>query len=1139
MMPAYYEIGARTNFSFLEGASKAEEMIIQAAALKLSGIGIADRNSVAGVVRAHAQAKVILKKYERKEAGLLTKEELEQPVFDPIAFQPGARLVFCDQTPDILAFPENRKGWGNLCRLLSAGNLRAEKGDCLLYENDLLEWGHEMMLAVIAPTSIIGHKEEEDRFVDCLSNWSRLFRNKLYLALTPAYDGRDRYLFAFFATLAARAHVPLLATNQALYHHTDRRPLADVVTSIREHVPIAQAGFLLASNGERHLKDGREMIRLFRDYPQAIDNTGRFFERLKFSLDELSHNYPPESDPGETPQETLEKLTWAGARKRFAGKVPDEIREKLVYELNLIAEKNYASYFLTVYRIVQHARYKEKILCQGRGSAANSTVCYCLEVTEVAPDKHSLLFDRFISRDRDEPPDIDVDFEHERREDVIKYIYKRYSKEHAGLTAAVTSYRTRSAGREVAKAFGLSEDVQSAIGSLVWGWSDDKLSEREAGAAGLDMTDRTTRNVLNYASELLEFPRHLTQHVGGFVITRDRLDEIVPIMHTAMPDRYMIEWDKDDLDNLKILKVDVLALGMLTCLRRALSLLESHYGVRKSLSNFGNTTHSDQGPVYDMICRADTVGTFQIESRAQMSMLPRLQPREFYDLVIEVAIVRPGPIQGDMVHPYLKRREDRRKNIPIKYPSPILEGVLKRTLGVPLFQEQAMEIAIKAAGFQPAEADQLRRAMATFKRTGTIKDFKTKFINGMVKNHYPSDFAEQCFRQIQGFGEYGFPESHAASFALLVYASSWIKAYYPDVFCAALLNSQPMGFYAPSQLVRDAREHGVQILPVDINASDWNCLLEEASFHPDNIHPRHASMRGVIRTTKGVRLGLRQVKGLSEPDMNRLVENRGQGYRSIRDLWMRARLDKGQIERLADADAFGSIGLSRRQALWAVRGLDEKKPDDRLPLFEGIGADELRPEPKSKLPIMAPGEEVVEDYRYLSLSLKAHPTTFLREEFWKMGVTRNVDLEKIKTGRRVTIAGLVLVRQRPGSAKGVVFITLEDETGVANAIVWRKIFDQYRAVVMGARLVKIHGKLQNANGVIHTVVEHIEDMTPMLGLLQREARRFAASPRADEALQPTFDQRQKKKSRLMINHEDDREDLTDTVRIMPKGRNFH
>ncbi|MFT4184535.1 MAG: error-prone DNA polymerase [Rhizobium sp.] len=1146
----FFEIGARTNFSFLEGAAHPEEMVIQAARLKLSGLGIADRNSVAGVVKAHAHTKLLQAEYdrtlednrERREKG-----EPERALLKPVPFQPGARLVFADDTPDILAFPQNRRGWAHLCRLLSAGNLRGEKGICILTESDLTEWGDEMMLALVPDAASVETPEGQARLEQCLARLWMRFGRKLHMVLSPAYDGQDRAVFAILSILALRNGVRLIASNQPLYHATERKPLADIVTSIREHVPIAEAGFRLAANAERFLKDGAEMARLFRDYPKAIANTQKFLSRLSFSLDELKHNYPDESTDGESVSETLERLTWEGAKRRYPDKIPAKVSMQIEHELKLIRERQYEPYFLTVHRIMEFAR-NANILCQGRGSAANSTVCYCLGITEVNPEITTLLFERFISTEREEPPDIDVDFEHEKREEVIQFIYKHYKIEHAGLTAAVTSYRARSAGREVAKAFGLSEDVQSALASGVWGWSTEELSEREAKLAGLDLKDKTTRRVLSYATTLMGFPRHLTQHVGGFVITRDRLDEVVPIMKTAMDDRYMIEWNKDDLDNLNILKIDVLALGMLTCLAKAFDLLRLHYDVKKQLADLGSGEYPDGIPVYDMICRADTIGVFQIESRAQMSMLPRLKPRKFYDLVIEVAIVRPGPIQGNMVHPYLKRRDDVLHNRPIDYHRPELRAVLERTLGVPLFQEQAMQIAITAAGFSAAKADRLRRSMATFKRTGKVDEFKQDMVSGMVANGYPPDFAERCFSQIEGFGEYGFPESHAASFALLVYASSWLKTYYPDVFCAAILNAQPMGFYAPAQLVRDAREHGVEVRPVDVNRSGWDCLLEDARFDRDAIEPRHASMRDHIRTRCAVRLGFRQVKGLSDKEMGLFVARRGGGYRSVRDLWLRSGLAKAQIERLADADAFGSIGLSRREALWAVRALDAGSAAEKLPLFDLGDHAELQLEPAVSLPEMLPGEQVIEDYRYLSLSLKAHPVSFLRADFARQGIVRSRDLPGVANGRMVTIAGLVLVRQRPGSAKGVIFMTLEDETGVANAIVWPKMFEKYRAIVMGARLVKIRGRLQSESGVIHVVVDYIEDMTPALGILQRDARRFGVSDRADEALRPTMDVRQRRHAGGPGHPDhgqdgelatDGRKDVAETAKVMPRGRNFH
>ncbi len=1136
---SFFEIGAKTNFSFLEGAARPEEMVLSASVLGLSGLGIADRNSVAGVVRAYNQVKEMAALFERqKEKG---KDDGEDEAVEPCQFHPGARLVFADGTPDVLAYPQNRKGWANLCRLLSAGNLRTEKGSCILEEWDLLEWCHEMMLVVVPDFS----RAEDNAYLANLNErlglYRERFRKTIYLALSPTYDGRDPFVFGVFAQIARQNRVPLIATNLPIFSLHYRRSLADVVTAIRHHVTIQEAGFRLAPNGDRHLKPASEMARLFHAYPDAVKNTAIFFGKLSFSLRELEHNYPDESVTGETVSETLERLTWEGAERRFPEGVRSDVSKQIRYELDLIKEMEYEPYFLTVRHIVWHARHELKILCQGRGSAANSTVCFCLGITDVNPTHTTLLFERFISTERNEPPDIDVDFEHERREEVIQYIYSHYGYRHAGLTAAVTSYRTRMAGREVAKAFGLSEDVQAALSSTVWGWSEDGLSERDAKVAGLDISDALTKKVIEHARELMGFPRNLTQHVGGFLITRDRLDEVVPIMKTAMPGRYMIEWDKDDLDTLKLLKIDVLALGMLTCLKKAFGLLQHHYGREETLSGL---LQKDKDPnVYSMICRADTIGVFQIESRAQMSMLPRLRPEEFYDLVVEVAIVRPGPIQGNMVHPYLKRREDRRQGRPIEYPNPELENVLKRTLGVPLFQEQAMQIAITAAGFTAAKADKLRRSMATFKRSGRVKEFERDFINGMREKNYSEDFAKQCFSQIEGFAEYGFPESHAASFALLVYASCWIKTYYPDVFCAALLNSQPMGFYAPAQLIRDAREHGVSVLPVDINRSEWDCLLEELSFDPGRIDRRHESMRGVIKTRYGIRLGFRQVKGLKEEDIrDKLTANRSEGYQSVHDLWFRSGLDKASLERLADADGFNSIGLSRRQALWAVRGLDVKNALNRAPLFELAERTDLRPEPHAQLPLMLPGEEVIEDYRHLSLSLKAHPVSFLREEFRSMGITRSVDLLTIRNGQRVTIGGIVLVRQRPGSANGVIFITIEDETGVANAIVWPKIFERYRSVVMGARLVRIRGRLQSQSGVIHTVVEHIEDVTQMLGLLQKEDRRFGV-PRSNEVLKSGNGSWRPKSDSLV------KRDISpsgtshlqgsDPAQVMPKGRNFH
>ena len=980
-------------------------------------------------------------------------------------------------------------------------------------------------------------------------------------------------------------------------HAPERRALADVVACIREGTTLEAAGRLTQANAERHLKAPPEMARLFAEAPEAIEETIRFLDGLSFSLDELAHCYPEELREGFlTPQAALEAFALDGARMRYPGGVPERTREALKHELALIAALDYAPYFLTVHDIVRFARARG-ILCQGRGSAANSAVCFCLGITEVDPARFDLLFERFVSPERNEPPDIDVDFEHERREEVIQYIYQRYGRERAGLAAAVTTYRTRSAIRETAKVFGLSDDVITALNGTAWGHGSTPIDGTRVRSAGLDPADPTLALALKMAEELTGFPRHLSQHSGGFVITRDRLDEVVPVMNAAMEDRTTIEWDKDDLDALGLLKIDVLALGMLTALAKGLDLLKAHYGERLTLA----TIPSEEACVYAMIQRADTIGVFQIESRAQMSMLPRLKPASFYDLVIEVAIVRPGPIQGDMVHPYLRRRQGLEEVI---YPSRELEAVLKKTLGVPLFQEQAMKIAIVAAGFTPAEADRLRRAMATFRRVGTIQTFQDKMIEGMAARGYERDFAERCFRQIEGFGEYGFPESHAASFALLVYASCWMKCRYPDIFAAAMLNSQPLGFYAPAQLVRDAREHGVEVREVDVNLSDWDCGLEPlpplpacgeragvrggapplplagegwgegkgakpssgASRHllpragegnppspvygrgagGEGLHPRHASMAEHIRTTHVVRLGLRQIIGVREEDMRRLVERRGEGYDSVRDLWLRSGLSLAVLEKLADADAFRSLGLDRRQALWAVRGLDRVGDQDDLPLF-AVSRPARETEPDAKLPPMPLGAHVVEDYRRLSLSLKAHPTSFMRSRLSARGMLRSDALPSIRNGERITVAGLVLVRQRPGTAKGVIFMTLEDEAGVANVIVWPKAFERLRAIVLGARFVAVTGKLQNEQGVIHIVADRMADLTPMLGLLSEAGETIATTARADEVRRPQMTMAQKRQGNRFAQTPrlDDPRPAPDAAlddievkRAMPAGRNF-
>jgi error-prone DNA polymerase len=1069
----YLEFSVASNFSFLRGASHPEEIMVQAAHIGLAGIGLCDRNSVAGVVRAHLA---------KREQNLTLR------------YHPGARLVFADGTPDILAYPRDRAGWGRLCRLLTVGNLRAEKGSCTLYLDDLLS--HAFGLELVATGGP----------VQLLARLREAAPHHVRLAVSMLYRGRDRSRLAHMRELAHAANIPLLATNDVIFHHPDRRPLADVLTCIREKTTIDRAGRKLASNAERHLKPPYEIMRLFRDAPETIEETTALSDALSFSLDELRYEYPDESIKGfENAQDALVNLTYEGATRRYPQGLPDKVCAYIEYELKLIAQLQYAPYFLTVYDIVRFARSKN-ILCQGRGSAANSAVCFCLGITDVDPDRADLLFERFISPERREPPDIDVDFEHERREEVIQYIYKKYGRERAGIAATVISYRGRSAIREVGKAFGFSEDTIGALSSSIWGAGGGAVSKDAVIRTGLDPQSRRMRQVLALAQEINGFPRHLSQHVGGFVITRSRLDEVMPIGNAAMDDRTFVEWDKDDLDALGILKIDVLGLGMLSCLRKALDLVSTHYNEQYTLA----TIPSEDPAVYRMLCRADSLGVFQVESRAQMTMLPRLAPKNFYDLVIEVAIVRPGPIQGDMVHPYLRRRRGQEH---VTYPSKELEAVLHKTLGVPLFQEQAMKIAIVAAGFTPSEADQLRRAMATFKRVGTIGTFQRKMIDGMLANGYERDFAERCFQQIEGFGEYGFPESHAASFALLVYASAWLKCRYPDAFAAALLNAQPMGFYAPAQIVRDAREHGVEVRPPDINHSQWDSTLEAGLRAAEHMHEQHREMRADVQTTHAVRLGFREIKGLSEDDARLVVERRSVDYDSVRDVWLRTGLSPRVLERLADADSFGSLGLTRRNALWAAKALGRVGDrNDDLPLFASDGRTAstftVSREPDVRLPPMPIGEEVINDYRFLHLSLRAHPAQFLRSDLDARGIRTNETLRRTASGRRMRISGLVTCRQRPGSANGVVFMTIEDETAVANVIVWPKVFERLRPVVLGARYVAVTGPVQEESGVIHVVAEQLEDLTHWLAQLADHGAEIDGLARCDEVRRPIEEQRE-------------------------------
>jgi len=1078
-MAAYAELEVTTNFSFLEGASHPEELVERAAELGLAALAVTDRASLAGIVRAHVTAKRL-----------------------GVRLVVGAR-VDLEDAPSVLIWPTDRKAYGRLCSLLTEGRTRARKGSSSLRLADLLAHAEGQILGVIPPEAPA--EALDAGFVELLRRLRAAVGDRLHLVARFLYRGDDRERIDGLARLAEATGARLLATNAVLYHDPARRPLQDVLTCIREKVTLAEAGFRLEANAERHLKSPAEMARLFARWPQAIAAGLEIAARCRFSLDELAYDYPVrDSYEGRTPDEELARRTWEGAAERYPDHLPEKVKKLLEHELALVKALRYAPYFLTVHDIVRFARSRG-ILCQGRGSAANSAICYVLGITAVDPARADLLFERFVSAERDEPPDIDVDFEHERREEVIQWVYETYGRDHAALAATVIRYRAKSALREVAKVMGLSADVQDALSKTVWGMGREGTNRRTLREQGLDPDDPILARTLELARELVDFPRHLSQHVGGFVIAKSPLRELVPIENAAMPGRTVVEWDKDDLDALKFLKIDLLALGMLSCIRRAFELLRAHYGLELDMAR----VPAEDPAVYAMLQKADSIGVFQVESRAQMSMLPRLKPRSFYDLVIEVAIVRPGPIQGDMVHPYLRRREGLE---PVTFPSKELEAVLGKTLGVPLFQEQAMRIAIVAAGFTPAEADGLRRSMAAFRRRGQLERWHDKLVSGMVARGYDRDFAERCSKQIEGFGYYGFPESHAASFALLVYVSAWLKCHYPDVFLAAILNAQPMGFYAPAQLVRDAIEHGVEVRPVDVNFSFWDSTLEPL--------PR----RGPL--SHAVRLGLREVKGLAEAEAVRIVTARLRPYRTIGELQRRARVTRETLELLAEADAFRSLGLDRRQALWEVQAL-ARRP---LPLFAHAEASEpvgsnLPPleggdEPWLELPPESLGEAVIEDYARLRLSLRAHPLALLREKLARRRIVTARELATLPPGSRVSVAGLVLVRQRPGSAKGVVFTTLEDETGFANLILWPKVFERFRTTLMVARLLAAAGRLQREGRVVHLVADRLLDLTEELADLRGEAldpATFdAAIARADEA----------------------RRDTRDLRRVIPEGRNF-
>ncbi|UNK40274.1 error-prone DNA polymerase (plasmid) [Shinella sp. H4-D48] len=1042
MNPRYAELQVTSHFSFLRGASSCAELFAQASALGIEALAVVDRNSLAGIVQAHRAVK------ELPADGNMVRLVV------------GCRLDLVDGM-SLLVYPTDRVAYGRLCRLLTTGKKKAGKGKCHLDWSDVVEW-NEGLLAVLVPD------EADETAGFHLRRLAETFRGRCYLALTLRRRPNDQLRLWQLSNLAAQHRVPTVVTNDVLYHEPGRRMLQDVVTCIRNNVVIDNAGFLRERHADRYLKPPEEMHRLFARYPESLQRTLDIVNRCRFSLDELQYQYPEEREYAHyTPQEALEKYTWEGADERYPEGVPEEVRAKLNHELALIARMNYAPYFLTVNSIVRQAR-KMDILCQGRGSAANSAVCFVLGITSVDATNNGLLFERFVSEQRGEPPDIDVDFEHERREEVIQWIYETYGRNHAALCATVIRYRSRGAMRDVGRALGMPEDVLKALSSQVWGWSN-AIPKAQIEDIGFNVDDRRMRLLVELARELTGAPRHLSQHPGGFVLTQDRLDDLVPIEPAAMDDRQVIEWDKDDIESLNFMKVDVLALGMLTCMRKAFDLLKEHKGKICTLS----ILDKDEA-TFEMISKADTLGTFQIESRAQMSMLPRLKPRELYDLVIQVAIVRPGPIQGDMVHPYLRRRQGLEK---VEYPKTEFEKVLKKTLGVPLFQEQAMQVAIECAGFTPGRADQLRRAMATFKQTGGIDKFRTELREGMIDRGYDPAFAERMCRQLEGFGSYGFPESHAYSFAIIAYASAWMKCHHPDVFCAALLNSQPMGFYAPAQIVRDAQKHGVKVLPVCVNESRWDCTLEPTD-DPDRF---------------AVRLGLRMIKGMSDRDASRLVQARAdEPFVSVDDLWRRSGLPVAALVEMADADAFRpSLGLARREALWAIRALR----DEPLPLFAAAARREEEviaelDEPEVALRPMTAGNEVVEDYGHVGLTLRAHPVSFLREDLARQKIVSCHVATNLRDRQPIETAGVILVRQRPGSAKGVIFVTIEDETGIANLVVWKKVFAAYRKVVMGASMLGVKGYVQREGEVVHVVAQHLTDLSGMLASVGRREGPF-------------------------------------------------
>ena len=1084
---SYAELQVTTHFSFLRGASSADELFRTAKELGMSALGIVDRNSLAGIVRA-----------------------LEASHATGVHLVVGCRLDLADGM-SILVYPTDRAAYSRLTRLLTLGKSRGGKGNCILNFEDVA-LNAEGLIGILVPDLC------DETCALQLRKMAELFGDRAYLSLCLRRRPNDQLRLHELSNLAARFKVKTVVTNDVLFHEPSRRQLQDIVTCIRNNTTIDDIGFERERHADRYLKPPEEMERLFPRYPEALARTLEIVERCKFSLEELTYQYPEEAIvPGRQAQESLEHYVWACIPNRYPEGLPPSVLKVIRHELDLIRTMKYAPYFLTVFSIVRYAR-SQGILCQGRGSAANSAVCYILGITSIDPETNNLLFERFVSQERDEPPDIDVDFEHERREEVIQWIYRTYGHDKAALCATVTRYRAKGAIRDVGKALGLPEDVIKALSSGMWSWSEELVTEHSLRELNLNPEDRRLALTLKLAQQLMGAPRHLGQHPGGFVLTHDRLDDLVPIEPATMADRQVIEWDKDDVEALKFMKVDVLALGMLTCMSKAFALIQDYKHQDLDLARIPQ----EDPATYAMIRKADTLGTFQIESRAQMSMLPRMKPRTFYDLVIQVAIVRPGPIQGDMVHPYLRRREGKE---PVDYPTPELEAVLGKTLGVPLFQESAMKVAMVCAGFTGGEADQLRKSMATFKFTGGVSKFKAKLVSGMVRNGYTPEFAEKTFSQLEGFGSYGFPESHAASFALIAYASSYVKCHYPDAFCAALLNSQPMGFYAPAQIVGDARKHGVEVRPVCINRSRWDCTLE-----PIDGGDRHA-----------VRLGMRMVHGLAQVDAARIIAARAdQPFESVDDLWRRSGVPAASLVELAEADAFlSSLKLQRRDALWAIKALR----DEPLPLFAAAAEREQRTiaeqqEPEVSLRQMTEGHNVIQDYSHTGLTLRQHPLAFLRKDLAVRNIVTCEEAMAARDGRWLMTAGLVLVRQKPGSAKGVMFLTVEDETGPANVVVWPTLFERRRQVVLGSSMMAINGRIQREGDVVHLVAQQLFDLTSDLsGLADRDETFRLPTGRGDEFAHGTPgspDSRERAVMKVQEIYEPDR--LIDRLKV--RSRNF-